>query len=104
MALPYPREPSGLELWMRSDWKDGIFREESIRQDRIAERQIPSYLWERWKADLADGEYNWQRFQSEVSSASRVMQAWGTDDAEWGEVLDAVERALDVEVDVERDS
>lgn len=98
MTVPYPREPTLLELWNRSNWTDGMFSDDAIRGDRIAERQIPSYLWEHWKGHLQNQGYSWQRFQSDISPASRAMQEWGTDDADWEDVLEAVEQALEIEL------
>jgi len=76
-----------------------MFSDANIRGDRIAERQIPSYLWETWKFQLKRKGYDWQQFQSEVSSASWMMQAWGTNDADWEEVLEKLETALDAEIE-----
>lgn len=96
--LPFPPEPSMSKLRSRSNWEEGMFNERGIRDDRIAERQIPSYLWDRWKLRLNRRSYNWQQFQSDMSSVSWIIQNWAMDEATWDEVLDKAESAVGVEV------
>lgn len=98
IKLPFPSEPTRNELRQRSDWSEGMWSEQDIRDDRIAERQAPSYLWEQWRHRLNRGEYSWQQFQSELKMAIPAIQSWGLKEASWGEVLSWVEQALNVEI------
>lgn len=75
-----------------------MFRDVGIGAARISERQIPSYLWENWKSDLEKRGYDWHQFQSDISSASSVMQRWGRNEAEWEEVMNRIEQVLGIDI------
>lgn len=99
MSLPSVREPSIDELRDRADWSDGMFSsiEGDLGAERIAERQVYSYLWEHWKVDLQQEDYNWQKFKSDTSTSTSVVQRWAAGKTEWREVVARIVRRLDVE-------
>lgn len=98
MTLPTTPEPSMDELRDRADWSEGQWSpaEEFLSAERIAERQVVSYLWEHWKTDLQAEGYDWQEFQSDSISAKSVIRRWATDQAEWSKVVERVESKLDL--------
>ncbi|MFY4815030.1 hypothetical protein ACOJIV_20395 [Haloarcula sp. AONF1] len=98
MALSTIPEPSIDELRDRADWSEGAWSaaEEHLSAERIAERQVGSYLWENWKADLQPKGYDWQKFQSDTAPAIPVIRRWATDQTDWSKLIERVESELEL--------
>lgn len=79
-----------------ANWKEGAWPldENEIKAERIAERQVPSYLWKYWKSDLRREGYDWQQFQSKTSAVMPIIHRWAANQADWSEIVEKMKQKL----------